>query len=88
MHMHLNGPFRVFDDLSREVTPRGIKERGLLALILLSPGQRRTRIWLQDKLWSDRSTAQGSGSLRQALSNVRKSLGPLAARLHSDRSSV
>lgn len=88
MHMHLNGPFRVFDDLSRDVTPRGIKERGLLALILLSPGQRRTRIWLQDKLWSDRSTAQGSCSLRQALSNVRKSLGPLAARLHSDRSSI
>ncbi len=88
MHMHLNGPFRVFDDLSRDVTPRGIKERGLLALILLSPGQRRTRIWLQDKLWSDRCPAQGSGSLRQALSNIRKSLGTLAPRLHSDRSSI
>ena len=88
MHMHLNGPFRVFDDLSRDVTPRGIKERGLLALILLSPGQRRTRIWLQDKLWSDRDTPQGSGSLRQALSKIRKKLGLLGARLHSNRSAI
>jgi tetratricopeptide (TPR) repeat protein len=88
MHLHLNGQFRVFDDQSRDVTPQGIKERGLLALILLSPGQRRTRIWLQDRLWSDRDTAQGSGSLRQALSKVRKSLSNLGTRLHSDRSAI
>lgn len=88
MRLHLNGPFRIFDDEHRDVTPKGIKERGLLALLLMSPGQRRTRAWIQDKLWSERTPEQASGSSRQALSNVRKALGTLGDRLHSDRSAI
>ena len=88
MRVRLNGPFRVCDDQGRDITPKGLKERGLLALLLLSPGQRRTRAWIQDKLWSDRDTAQASGSLRQALTNVRKALGPCRDGLHSDRSAI
>lgn len=88
MRLQLNGPFRVFDDQNRDVTPKGIKERGLLALLLMSPGQRRTRAWMQDKLWSERTPEQASGSSRQALSNVRKALGDLGHRLHSDRSAI
>lgn len=88
MRLQLNGPFRVFDDQGRDVTPKGIKERGLLALLLMSPGQRRTRAWMQDKLWSERTPEQASGSSRQALSNVRKALGDLGHRLHSDRSAI
>jgi hypothetical protein len=88
MRLQLNGPFRIFDDQDRDVTPKGIKERGLLALLLMSPGQRRTRNWIQDKLWSDRTPEQASGSSRQALSNVRKALGDLGDRLQSDRSAI
>jgi tetratricopeptide (TPR) repeat protein len=88
MRLQLNGPFRIFDDQDRDVTPKGIKERGLLALLLMSPGQRRTRSWIQDKLWSDRTPEQASGSSRQALSNVRKALGHLGDRLKSDRSAI
>ncbi len=88
MRLRLNGPFRVYDDANRDITPKGIKERGLLALLALSPGQRRTRAWLQDKLWSDRSPEQASGSCRQALSNMRKALGPLGDRVQSDRSAI
>ena len=88
MRVRLNGPFRVFDDQDRDVTPKGIKERGLLALVLLSPGQRRTRAWVQDKLWSDRTPEQASASFRQALSKVRKGLGPLRTRVQSDRSAI
>ncbi len=88
MRVCLNGPFRLFDDSGLDVTPRGIKERGLLALILMSPGQRRSRVWVQDKLWSERDAAQASGSCRQALSNVRKALGPVGGRLQSDRSAI
>ena len=88
MRLRLNGPFRVYDDENRDITPKGIKERGLLALIILSPGQRRTRAWLQDKLWSERSPEQASGSCRQALSNMRKALGPMADRVKSDRSAI
>ena len=88
MRFQLNGQFRVFDAADRDITPTGIKERGLLALLVLSPGQRRTRIWIQDKLWSDRSAEQASGSCRQALSNIRKAFGPETLHLHSDRSAV
>jgi tetratricopeptide (TPR) repeat protein len=88
MRLRLNGPFRVYDDENRDITPKGIKERGLLALLALSPGQRRTRAWLQDKLWSERTPEQASGSCRQALSNMRKALGPLGGRVQSDRSAV
>lgn len=88
MRLQLNGPFRIFDDHDRDVTPKGIKERGLLALLLMSPGQRRTRAWMQDKLWSERTPEQASGSSRQALSNMRKALGGLGCRVHSDRSAI
>lgn len=88
MRVRLHGPFRVRDDDGTDVTPTGMKERALLALLLLSPGQRRSRVWLQDKLWSDRDPQQGSGSLRQALSNIRKSLGQVGDRPKADRSAI
>lgn len=88
MKAFLRGPFRISDAQGVARTPKGSKERGLLALLLLSPGQRRTRIWLQDKLWSDRNPEQGSVSLRQALANIRKALGPLSDRLKADRGAL
>ncbi|MFM7443633.1 MAG: hypothetical protein ACKO2N_06935, partial [Tabrizicola sp.] len=88
MRVRIHGPFRVKDDAGTDVTPVGMKERALLALVLLSPGQRRTRAWLQDKLWSDRDPQQGSGSLRQALSNIRKALGRAGDRLKADRTAI
>lgn len=36
---------------------------------------RRSRAWLQDKLWSDRATEQGAASLRQVLVEIRRALG-------------
>jgi hypothetical protein len=88
MKAFVRGPFRISDAQGEVRTPKGSKERGLLALLLLSPGQRRTRIWLQDKLWSDRNPEQGSVSLRQALTNIRKALGPLSERLQADRGAL
>jgi tetratricopeptide (TPR) repeat protein len=88
MRARVDGPFHVTGEDGSIVTPKGMKERALLALLLLSPGQRRTRAWLQAKLWSDRSAAQASGSCRQALSNLRKALGPARTRLISDRTTV
>lgn len=88
MHARLNGPFGVFDEDGRDVTPAGMKERGLLALLLASPGQRRTRIWLQNLLWSDRRPQQALGILRQALANLRKALGRGAERLQADRTTL
>lgn len=88
MKVNLRGPFRVFDDAGVDRTPKGIKERALLALVLLSPGQRRTRASVQDKLWSESDAAMASGSCRQALANMRKALGPLSARVCSNRSAI
>lgn len=88
MRARVDGPFRVTGDDGSDLTPKGMKERALLALLLLSPGQRRTRAWLQSKLWSDRSPEQASGSCRQALANLRKALGPARDRLCSDRTTV
>ncbi len=88
MRARLNGSVRVFDDDGADITPAGMKERGLLALLLASPGQRRTRIWLQNMLWSESDPEQAAGSLRQALSRVRKTLGRCEGRLQSDRSSI
>jgi hypothetical protein len=88
MRARVDGPFRVTGEDGTDITPKGMKERALLALLLLSPGQRRTRAWLQDKLWSDRDTTQASGSCRQALSNLRKALGPARGRLKTDRTTV
>lgn len=88
MRVTVSGPFRVFDAEGVDRTPAGMKERALLALLALSPGQRRTRAWLRDKLWSDRDPELANGSLRQALNNIRKSLGPLDDRFQADRGAI
>ncbi|MEP1765596.1 MAG: hypothetical protein ABJJ53_02920 [Sulfitobacter sp.] len=60
----------------QDLTPRGKKTRGLVALLALSKDLKRSRIWLQDKLWSDRGPEQAAGSMRQALADLRRALGP------------
>lgn len=88
MKAWVRGHFKVLDDREVDLTPRGSKERALLALLILSPGQHRTRAWLQDKLWSDRSPQQASVSLRQALAKCRKAFGAGADCLRADRSFI
>ncbi len=88
MRIRVDGPFCVIQNDGADITPKGMKERALFGMLALSPGQRRTRAWLQDKLWSDSDAAKASGSCRQALANLRKALGPERARLRSDRSTV
>ena len=67
-----------------EVTPKGRKAQGLLALIGVAPELRRHRSWLQDKLWSDRPPEQGAASLRQELAGIRRALGEASACLSTD----
>ncbi|MEZ5799033.1 MAG: hypothetical protein R3D63_17080 [Paracoccaceae bacterium] len=88
MRIRLVGVFEVTDDAGRDCTPRGSKACALLAMLCQTPDRRRPRRWLEGKLWSDRGAEQASGSLRQALMELRKALGPLADRLVADRSSV
>ena len=85
VRIHLCGRFRVEDMKGRDLTPRSAKSQGLLALLAVQRHHSRARIWLQDKLWSDRAREQGAASLRQALTEIRRALGDHADVFQSDR---
>ena len=88
LEIKLGAQVVVTDDNGTDLTPRGQKEVALLAILALSPEMRRPRLWLQDKLWSDRFAEQGAMSLRRALANIRKSFGPTRAALCADNRAV
>jgi hypothetical protein len=88
MFIRMIGVFEVRDAAGRDYTPRGSKARALLAMLCQTQGHCRPRRWLEARLWSDRGQEQASGSLRQALTELRKALGPLAGHLTSDRDCV
>ncbi len=76
IRVFLLGPISISDQFGVDFTPRNQKSRALIAMLAVAPRGSRSRVWLRDKLWSDRSEEQGSASLRQALLDIRKSLGP------------
>lgn len=88
MFIRLMGQFQVLDADGRDLTPRGAKSRALLAMLCRTEDHCRPRRWLESRLWSDRGQEQASGSLRQALTELRKALGPVAGHLDCDRDSV
>ncbi|TIY11489.1 MAG: hypothetical protein E5V16_05165 [Mesorhizobium sp.] len=60
----------------------------MIALLAVAPGHTRTRAWLQQRLWSDRAAEQAAGSLRAALSEIRRALGPHRQLLVASRHAV
>lgn len=89
MFIRLVGVFEVRDSGGRDCTPRGAKAKAILAMLCQTPDRRRARRWLEARLWSDRGAEQASGSLRQALMEIRKALGRGgAAALVTDRDTV
>ncbi len=82
---NLHGRFSITAQDGKDLTPRGMKSQGLLALLLTCSNGSRSRIWLQDKLWSDRGSEQGAASLRQALREIRQAFGEYRELLHTDR---
>jgi TolB-like protein len=75
LDLRLVGPTLLLRSDGADVTPRGAKAQGMLVLIGSARNLRRSRAFLQDKLWSDRGPEQGAASLRQALVELRRSLG-------------
>jgi tetratricopeptide (TPR) repeat protein len=88
MFIRLVGVFEVRNSSGRDCTPRGAKARAILAMLCQTPDRRRARRWLEARLWSDRGAEQASGSLRQALMEIRKALAEDAGRLVTDRDTV
>ena len=82
------GTFKVSAPDGSDVTPKGNKVRGLLALLCEADDMRRGRRWLAATLWSDRSADQANGSLRQALTDVRNALGKNSDVMAADRVDV
>lgn len=86
--VHLYGPLRILRPSGDEVAPfSSRKVTGLFALLVTAPDLQRDRSELQALLWSDRNPLQQSASLRQALAELRRTLGPqegivLASRQH------
>ncbi|TYC51318.1 hypothetical protein FMN50_22525 [Rhodobacterales bacterium] len=76
--LYLMGPFLLSSDRGDLHTPTGQKTQALIALLAVAPRGRRSRAWLKDKLWSDRSPPQASASLRQALHEAKKALSKLS----------
>lgn len=72
--LDLAGPVRLTGPRGEVLTPRGMKTRGLLALLGTARGLKLTRAALQDKLWSESEAEHGSASLRQALAELRRAL--------------
>lgn len=68
----LYGIFRILAPSGLDITPKGKRARGLLAMVVLSPLGIRHRKWLQKRLWSSRSEEQAKVSLRQELSGLRR----------------
>lgn len=88
LRLHLFGAFRLETAAGWDLTPKSAKTCGMLALLAYDALRPRARIWLQDKLWSDRDRDQGAASFRQALSQLRRDLGPHADVLLVGRSQV
>lgn len=86
--MFLLGPFALVDANGRSVTPKSQKAQALLAMLALSARGSRSRVWLRDKLWSDRSDDQAAASLRQALLDIHKALGSARNLLIADKNTV
>jgi DNA-binding SARP family transcriptional activator/TolB-like protein len=70
--LHLFGPLRLFGANGMDVTPRGQKARGLLALVALARDGRLARAAAAGKLWSGSHDAKAN--LRQCLRDIRASL--------------
>src|SRR5262245_36703117 len=88
LELVLLGGFQARAD-GRAVEVPGRKERALLALLAMPPGEPRSRDKLCGLLWSDRADKQAHDSLKQAVLRLRKSFDathPLP--LLADRSSL
>ncbi len=88
IQVRLVGTFEMRDSGGHDLAPRGAKARALVALLALTPDRRRRRRWIESHLWSDRSPEQASGSLRQALMELRRSLGRYSDHLRADREDI
>ncbi|MEM9222160.1 MAG: hypothetical protein AAGB11_07150 [Pseudomonadota bacterium] len=78
LNIRLYGSFSLWWSDGAEIDLRSAKAQALMALLATAPDGKRTRSWLQEILWGRSGETHGRASLRQALSALRRILGPAA----------
>lgn len=73
--LHVLGGFDLRDAAGNPIVLKARKSRLLLAYLAVPTGQVRSREQLATLLWSDRQDEQARGSLRTALSGIRRAIG-------------
>ena len=73
MDFRILGSFEALDE-GQVVTPRGAKQRALLALFLLHPNETLRTDWLIDELWGQRPPTTASKTVQVHVSHLRKAL--------------
>lgn len=73
--LNVIGPMRVTNAAGRNITPKGMRPKAILAALASAPDFTRSRAFLQDLLWSESDMRKGSASLRQTLTVIRRALG-------------
>jgi len=85
----VNGAFRVLLDDGTDVTPSSALRQALLAVLVVSPGQARSRKSLQSLFWGDSDSEKAAASLRNTLYLLRRDLAALGPDiLLTDRTAV
>lgn len=82
--LNVLGGFDLRDDDGQLIELKARKSRQLLAYLAIPSGQVRSREQLASLLWSDRQEAQARGSLRTALSGLRRAIGDDALIVEQD----
>ncbi|MGH1359323.1 MAG: hypothetical protein ACRBC3_11205 [Burkholderiaceae bacterium] len=82
------GGFSLTGPHGNSLAPRNKKECALLAMLALSSRQRRSRSWLQSRLWGDSSPRRSAANLRQALLNIRHLPDPAGSIIESSRTEI
>ncbi len=75
MRFGVLGPLVVVDDAGRELALGGLRQRAVLAVLLLHAGEVLSSDRLIDELWGERPPATATKTLQVYVSNLRKALG-------------
>lgn len=88
-NLALFGSFDLSRADGRRLVVASKKGRALIAMLALSPQGERSRVWLQERLWSRGDKAQAQASLRRELASLRSVLADAGLDiLHSRPDSV
>lgn len=88
LQFNVHGVFCLTDPDGRDRRPKLIKSQALLAVLALIDEHAHTRSWFQNLLWEDRQHEQGRASLRSALSDIRRALGPYSEILKTNSTTI